>query len=434
MADIKPVILIVDDESSIRESFSLILGKEFKLVAAASGEAALKRIVDEKVDLVYLDIRMPGMNGIETLKRIKEIDKGVEVIMVTAVNDVGSAGAAIKLGAKDYVVKPFDVSDILNRTRSIVIKTQTKTFKPFRKEELIGNSRHILNTKRIVEQLSQKDSNILISGEKGLEGELLAAIISGESGKQLKVLNASSDLKSAVLFGREKGSFTQEFGKESGVLEEANGGILFIRNIELLPKDAQTKLAHALSKKEVSREGSLSAVPIDLRLIAETSANLKELVKEGKFDKELHNMISEAVIELPPLRQRESDIPILIEHYLEKLCGQYDKKIIVPAETLDILTSYSWPGNLAELSNTMETIVLTLAKEKLEPDDLPLDILIKSPAGGRPFTTLENIEGRLEAAHILNVYKKAGQSKEKASAMLGIQQKTLESKLESINA
>lgn len=433
MADLKPVILIVDDELSIRESFNLILGKEFRVVTAASGEAALKRIIDEKVDLVYLDIRMPGMNGIETLKRIKEIDKSVEVIMVTAVNDVGSAGSAIKLGAKDYVVKPFDVSDILNRTRSIVIKAQTKSIKPFGKDELIGNSRQIINIKKMVEQLSQKDSPVLMISEKGLEAEKIASIISSNSDKQMKILNVSSSFRNSALFGLQRGSFTDEFGKEAGILEESNSGILFIRNIELLPKDAQAKLANALSKKEFSREGSAAATPSDVRLIAETSANIRDLVKEGKFNKELYNIIGETIIEIPPLRMRESDLPALITHYLERACELYDRTVKIPEEAIDILASYPWPGNLAELSNTLEAIVLSLDKDSLEPEDLPLDILIKSPAAGRPYTTLESIEGRFEKAHILNVLKKAGESKEKASALLGIQQKTLESKLESIN-
>lgn len=433
MADVKPVILIVDDELSIRESFLLILGKEFKVVTAASGEAALKRIIDEKVDLVYLDIRMPGMNGIETLKRIKEIDGGIEVIMVTAVNDVGSAAASIKLGAKDYLVKPFDVSDVLSRTRSMVIKAQTRSIKPPGKGELVGNSRQILNIKKIVDQLPQKDSSILIVGEMGLEAEQIAYIISGESEKQLKILNASSDLKSSALFGREKGSFTQEFVKEAGILEEANGGILFIRNIELLPKDDQAKLGRAISKKEFSREGSTAAISVDVRVIAETSAKLAELVREGSFDGELYDAISGTTIELPPLRMRESDIPILINHYIDEFSVKYDRKIKFSPQALDILAAYPWPGNLAEMSNSIESLILSFDGDELTPDDLPLDILIKSPAAGRPYTTLENIEGIFERAHILSVYKKAGESKEKASAMLGIQQKTLESKLESIN-
>lgn len=433
MADVKPVILIVDDEMSIRESFSLILGKEFRVVTAASGEAALKRVIDEKIDLIYLDIRMPGMNGMETLKRIKEIDPKIEVIMVTAVNDVGSASSSIKLGAKDYIVKPFEVDNILNKTRSFAIKAQARAVKPPRGEELIGSSRQILNIKKTVEQLIHTDASILVTGEKGLEAEQIAAIISSESGKQLVTLNVSSEFKSAILFGREKGSFTSEFGKEAGLLEKANGGILFIRNIDLLPVEAQIKLGQALVKKEFSREGSLSAIPVDVRVIAETSANLKELVGQKKFDSELFDIICAAILELPPLRTRESDIPSLISRYADKFSGKYDKKIKVTPEAIEILTSYPWPGNLSELSNTIESIVLSLGSGEIGPDELPLDILIKSPAGGRPYTTLENIEGKLERSHIMNIYKKAGESKEKASAMLGIQQKTLESKLESIN-
>jgi DNA-binding NtrC family response regulator len=434
MVEIKPVILVVDDETNIRESFSLILDKEFKVVTAASGEAALKRIIDEKVDLVYLDIRMPGMNGMETLKRIKEIDNGVEVIMVTALNDVGGAAAAIKMGAKDYIVKPFDVKDIQNRTRSFVIKAQTKAIRQPMEEELIGNSRQVQAIRKVLEQLPQKDSSVLIVGENGLEAEQIAAIINGESEKELKKLDASPSTGSAVLFGCEKGSFTSEFGKETGMLEESNGGILFIRNIELLSLEIQKKLGQAILKKEYSRDGSTATTHIDVRIIAETSSDLSELVKEGGFDRDLYNAITRTVIELPPLRARESDIPLLIAHYVDKFSIKYDRKLKVSPEALEVMVGYSWPGNLAELSNLVEAVILSLGKEVLEPDDLPLDILIKSPAGGRPYTTLENIEGRFEKAHILSIYKKAGESKEKASAILGIGLKTLESKLESINA
>ena len=434
MAEIKPVILVVDDETNIRESFSLILDKEFKIVTAASGEAALKRIIDEKVDLVYLDIRMPGMNGMETLKRIKEIDPGIEVIMVTALNDIAGAAAAIKLGAKDYIVKPFDVKDIQNRTRSFVIKAQTKAIRPPMGEELVGNSRQMPNIRKTVELLSQKDCCALIVGEKGLEAEQIAAIVNGESEKELKKLDASPNIGSSVIFGCEKGSFTSEFGKEAGMLEEANGGILFIRNIELLPLEIQKKLGQALSKNEYSRDGSLAMTHVNVRVIAETSSNLAELVKEGNFDKDLYNVMSKTVIELPPLRLREGDIPILINHFIDKFSVKYDRKLKFSPEALEILASYPWLGNIVELSNVIEAMMLSNKKEELDPEDLPFDLLIKSPAGGRPYTTLENIEGKFEKAHILDVLKRSGENKEKASSMLGIGLKTLESRLESINA
>jgi DNA-binding NtrC family response regulator len=429
MADVKPVILVVDDESSIRESFSLILEKEFNVVTAASGEAALKRIIDGKIDLVYLDVRMPGMNGIETLKKIKEIDKNIEVILVTAVTDVGSAASAIKLGAKDYLVKPFNVHDIINMTRSFVIKAQTRAIRPPDGEELIGNSRQILNVKKAVEHASQNNSSILIIGEKGLEAEQIARIVSGETEKKLLILNAASNSSGAALFGREKGSFASEFGKASGLLEKAEGGILFIRNIELLPKEIQSRLGQAMLKKEFARDGSPAMIPMDVRVIAETSFKLNELVQEGKFDETLFNAVSEIIVELPPLKMRESDLPLLIDNYLEKFMNKYDKKIKISPQIVDILANCPWPGNLAELSNAVESIILSFGGEALEPEDLPLDILIKSPSGGRPFTSFETIEESFEKAHIMNIFRRAGENKEKAAAMLGIQVKNLESKL-----
>jgi DNA-binding NtrC family response regulator len=429
MAEVKPIILVVDDELSIRESFSLILGKEFTVVTAASGEAALKRIIDERIDLVYLDVRMPGMSGIETLKKIKEIDKNIEVILVTAVNDVGSASSAVKLGAKDYLVKPFNVHDIINMTRSFVIKAQTRAIRPPDGEEIIGNSKQVLNVKRSVEYACQNNSSILIIGEKGLEAEQIARIVSGETEKKLLILNAVSNLSSSALFGCEKGSFASEFGKVAGLLEKAESGILFIRNVELLPKEIQSSLGQAMSKKEFSRDGSPAMIPMDVRVIAETSAKLNELVSEGKFDETLFNAISEITIDLPPLKMRESDLPLLIDHYLEKFANKYDKKIKISPQSVEVLAACAWPGNLAELSNSIESIILSLESEVLEPEDLPLDVLIKSPSGGRPFTSFETIEESFEKAHILNIYRRAGENKEKAAAMLGMQVKNLESKL-----
>jgi len=429
MADIKPVILVVDDEISIRESFTVILSKEFRVITVASGEAALKRIIDEKVDLVYLDIRMPGLTGIETLKRIKEIDRSIEVIMVTAVNDVASAGTAIKLGAKDYVVKPFEVNDILGKTRSIVIKSQAKAIKPMRKEEIIGSSRQISSIRKLIEELAHDDRSVLILSEKGLEGEIIANTISSESKKPLKILNAYEHMKDAEIFGYEKGSFTEAFEKKSGVLEEANGGILFIRNIELLPNETQQRLADALHNKQMTRNGSMSPIHIDVRMISETSINIKDHVKSDIFNKSLYEKFSEAVIELPPLRQRDSDIPIFMNHYVEKFADLYGKKVQLSLEAANILSDYPWPGNLTELANTMETLVLDSPHGTIKPEDLPLDILIKSTWSQGSYATLDNLVARLEHVHILKVYNSAGQNKALASSILGIQPKTLESKL-----
>ena len=435
MADIKPSVLVVDDEMSIRESFLLILCKEFNIITAASGEAALKKIIDEKVDLVYLDIRMPGMNGIDTLKRIKEIDPSIDVIMVTAINDIASAGSAVKHGAKDYVVKPFEVSDILNKTRSIIIKTQTKNMNLLETEELIGSSNQILEIEKTIARESKKDSSILIIGEKGTEAELIAKIISIENEKTLKILNISGDFKDTLLFGYEKGSFINAFEKEVGALEEANGGILYIRNIELLPIETQIKLRRALQNQKISREGSFAPIQISVRIISETQEGLKELAASGAFDPELYALLSNVTIMLPSLKERESDIPVLVNYYLDKFNKKYSKDIQnVTQEVMDILTGYSWPGNTAELSNVMETLVLTTARDELIPEDLPLDILMKSSQAGRQLITMDNLANKLEKNYILNIYHKAGQNTVKAANILGIHLKTLEAKLESYSS
>ncbi len=430
MADNKPVVLIVDDESSIRESFSLILGKEFRVITAASGEAALKKLIDEKIDMIYLDIKMSGMNGIDTLKRIKEIDKEMEVIMVTAVNEVGSASSAVKLGARDYVVKPFDVHDILNRTRSMVIRSQTRAFKSLTKDELIGQSRQMQNVRKQLDDIIRKDVSVLVKGEKGVEAHLIAQFIASEDEKTLKVLAVTEGMKASSLFGIESGSFTGDFSKKSGALEDAAGGVLFLRNIELMPQEVQVALSEALKKGEIMREGSLSKIPLKVRLVCETDVDLKEMVKEGIFDGELLQRIGEYVIELPPLKLREGDVQLLVEHYAERFGQRMNKVITVSPDAKDVLSSYSWPGNLTELANVMESVILTLKGATITPDDLPLDILIDSGIIGRRYTAFDRIESSLEKEHINEIYRRTGGNREKTSAILGINPKTLEAKLE----
>jgi DNA-binding NtrC family response regulator len=433
MADIKPTILVVDDETSIRESFNLILNRDFHVIMAASGEAALKKVIDEKIDLIYLDIRMSGMNGIETLKRIKEIDNRIEVIMVTAVNDVASATQAVKLGAKDYVVKPFDVKEILAKTRNIIIKSQAKAIK-LDKAELLGKSKYIENARKAVDAAIKKSSHILMLGEKGLESEVVASYIANELDKKLTMFNVANDFRMSDLFGLEAGSFTGEFSKISGILEEASGGILFIRNIDLLPKEAQIKLKDALTKKQINREGSLSPIPLDVRLVAETSHDLKERAEAGEFDKDLYNMLSDSIIEIPPLRIRTADIPELIVHYIERFSDSYNKKVAIQPEVLELLTNYPWPGNMTELVNTLEALVISSTSNEISPAELPYDILMNSGSAGRQYTTFDYIDNKMEREHIMDVLKKTGSNKELASQLLGIQQKTLDMKLETVKS
>ncbi|MGB9612904.1 MAG: sigma-54-dependent transcriptional regulator, partial [Candidatus Margulisiibacteriota bacterium] len=362
-------ILVVDDELSIRESFSLILEGKYKVFFAASGEGALKIAADEKIDLVFLDIRMPGLDGLETLKRLKEIDHKLEVVMVTAVNEVQKANEAIKLGARDYLIKPFDVETVLRLAESILrrkslLEAEQRIEKETSKElpQLIGQGEKILEIVEKVEKVSSTNQKILILGETGTEKETLAELIHVRSPRSefpFRIFHLSpqmfpAEIK-AKLWGGAKGSTTLELKKIPGIFQEAAGGTVFLNHIEYFPADF------------------LAELPSEVRLIAGSSINLAEKAKE------IYDSFSEVIFYLPALRERISDLPYLIKHYLEKISlGQAREPLVLSAEALEILSNYDWPGNTAQLISLLEKLVLTTSVSTITAEDLPLEVLLKS--------------------------------------------------------
>lgn len=371
-------ILVVDDELSIRESFSLILEDKYKVLQAASGEAALKNAADQKIDLVYLDIRMPGLDGLETLKMLKNIDPDLEIIMVTAVNDVQKASQAVKLGAREYIVKPFDVNNVLKLTEQILRRKsilsegeeiQKKTGK--RAPELIGQHEKIIKILKTIEKI-KNDEKVLISGEAGTEKELVARIIHEKSGRAdlpFRSIHLSYEMSlleiKSLLFGREKGA---------GLFEQAKSGTVFINNLESLPEEI------------------FKTIPIEARLIG--GANSDPSVKNKGF----FEFFSAALIEIPPLRERTSDIPLLVNHFLKKLNAQYGIEVKISIPALEALAAYSWPGNTQELESLMERLVLSCANNQISLENLPIDILLETTEGsGSGFiSTFEREYIRLE--------------------------------------
>lgn len=421
-------ILVVDDELSIRESFSLILEDKYKVLQAASGEAALKNITDQKVDLVYLDIRMPGLNGLETLEKLKNIDPDLEIIMVTAVNDVQKAGQAIKLGARDYIVKPFDVYNVLKLTEQILRRKsilsegeeiQKKAGK--RAPELIGQHERIIKILKTIEKI-KNDERVLISGEAGTEKELIARIIHEKSKRadlpfysiQLSREMSPQEIKS-MLFGREKGTSTVDLEAKAGLFELAKNGTLFINNLESLPED----IFKTISTLEFSRIGPSShSIPIEARLIGGTRSDLN--VK----NKELVKFFSAAFIQIPPLRERSSDILLLIDHFIERFNAQYGLDVKINKLALEALTGYSWPGNTLELESLMERLVLASTHNQIALEDLPIDILMKTTEGSGG-----NFISNFEKEYIRSAFEKRGKNKQKTAAFLGINPILLETKL-----
>jgi DNA-binding NtrC family response regulator len=420
-------VLVVDDELSIRESFSLILEGKYRLLLAASGEAALKTVADQKVDMVYLDIRMPGLDGLETLKRMKEIDPDLEVIMVTAVNDVQKAGEAVKLGARDYVVKPFDVNHILNLSERIlrkkaIVAEGVQAQKKAQKEppELVGQHEKISQISKIIDGI-KKEARVLILGEVGTEKETVARIIHERSPRaalSLEIIDLSADLSLPEMktrfFGLGKGGSTVELEARTGVFEKSRNGTILINNLEHLPPE----IYKIISCGEFARAGSLTKIKIETRLIGASSADL------AARDKELFDYFSEAVIHLPPLRERGSDIPILINHFLDKYNARYGKNVKAAPSALEALSSYPWPGNTHELGTLMGRLVLTASSDQILPEDLPLDMLLSRAEGtGSGFLPL------FEKEYIRSVLEKSGKNKERAAAFLGVKTSYLETKL-----
>lgn len=407
-------ILVVDDELSIRESFSLILEGKYKVLLAASGEAALKSIVDQKIDMVYLDIRMPGLDGLETLKKMKEIDPDLEIIMVTAVIDVNKASQAIKLGARDYIVKPFDVDSVLKlteqtlRKKSILaeeIEVQKKAGKI--PPELLGQIAEIAKTAAKI----KKDERVLILGEAGTEKEMVARIIHEKSERAnfpFKSIHLSSEMSpleiKTILFGCEKGTSTIDLEAKTGLFEQAKNGTVFINNLESLPEE----IFKTISTMEFSRTGPAApTIPIEARLIGGVSQDLE--------NKELFDFFSEVFIQIPPLRERSSDIPLLVNHFIEKYNAKYGRDVKIAPPAAEALTTYSWPGNTQELESLMERLVLSCKHNQIMLEDLPLDILLKTTEGaGSDFVRA------FEKEYIQNVFEICGKNKEKAAVFLGI--------------
>lgn len=410
-------ILVVDDELSIRESFSLILdGGKYRIVTAASGEGALKHVADQKIDLVYLDIRMPGLDGLETLKRIKELNPDIDVIMVTAVNDTQKASEAVKLGARDYLIKPFDVEAIRKMTESILGRrrlmlegeaVQKEAHK--KTPQLIGRNEKIIEITKLIDRIAPKNLRVLIVGEPGTEKEEASRAIHRQSTRaDLPFLSfhlsARSSLPSvkAKLFGSEKGSTVYDLKKTAGLLEKVRGGTLFLNHIAYLGLEPELFKA------------------ADARLIAGSN-----LAAAPEGSKEIFDFFSEALIVLPPLRERISDLPLLIDHFVEKFSTKYGKEIGgLAAEAEEILSNYDWPGNTEELSSVVERLVLNTSSEQIPAAELPVDLLLKS--SGAPGS--EYLSG-FERIYVRKIFEETGGDREKAASILQISPALLEGKL-----
>lgn len=379
-------ILVIDDDDQLRISFSKILRQEgYEVVSAASGEAGLDIAEKTDLDLVILDVCLPGMDGIDTFKAIREKDAKLPVIVITAFGTTETAIEAIKSGAYDYLLKPFDVPEMLNLVRQAVdaggfmrspveVGAPPKTYSPY---AIIGQSKEMQGVYKTIGRVAQTDATVLIQGESGTGKELVARAVYQHgirADRPFSIINCVAipeTLLESELFGYEKGAFTGANRRHIGKIEQADGGTVFLDEIGDMPVNIQAKILRLLQEKRIERLGGDGTIPVDVRIIAATNKDLEKAIGAAEFREDLYFRLKVVTIELPPLRKRKEDIPDLVDHYLSRF--SHELKADNPGiteEAMALLDQYGWPGNVRELSNLMLKVLIFNRGAPISPSDL----------------------------------------------------------------
>lgn len=428
-------ILIVDDQEDIRN----ILGDRlriygYEILTASDGEEALRKTNEESPELVILDIQLPEIDGMEVLTKIMAEHPNTVVMMITAYATVQRAVEAMKLGAYDFIEKPFNADLVRIKVEKALEKqTLLRENKYLRSElkgeygEIVGQSQKIIDILKIIEKVAPSDSTVLITGESGTGKELVARALHNNSQRVREPfvpINCSAiqpNLLESEIFGHEKGAFTGAIARKPGKMELANGGTLFLDEIGDMAMELQAKFLRAIQNKECERVGGIKPFKVDVRFIAATNQNLQKAIKEGKFREDLFYRLNVININIPPLREHKEDIPVLVKHFLRKHSISLKKpKIQINDEAIGIIMEHNWPGNIRELENCIERAILLADSDIIKPEDLPADLIspimdssnntiklgasIKDMEKDLILKTLEEFEGnRTQTAKILGI-------------------------------
>jgi two-component system response regulator PilR (NtrC family) len=383
----KGKILIVEDEENMREVLKILLeGENYLVTPASDGQEGLSYIDKDIFDLIITDMKMPKVDGFELLRKIKEISPDTLVIMITAFGTTESAIEAMKLGAYDYINKPFKIDEIRlivkkaiekKRLSEEILLLREKVKTSYALENIIGRSPKMQELFRIIPKIAQSNSNVLIIGESGSGKELFAAALhnlSHRRDKNFVTINCAAfpeGLLESELFGHMKGAFTGAVYNKQGLFEIADGGSVLLDEIGEMPMSLQAKLLRVIENGIFRRVGGTNDIKVDVRVISATNKDIKEEIASGRFREDLYYRLNVVPIQIPPLRERKEDIPLLIDHFLKKTAN--DSKRITP-ETMRLLMDYSWKGNVRELENLIERIVVLTDKDEITPSDLPTEI------------------------------------------------------------
>ena len=447
-------VLIVDDEAEIRESLQTLLEMEgFEVDTAATGEDGLSQMANRPFDLVLLDLTLPGRNGMEILSDIRSHDSHLPVIMITAYGTVENAVRAMQAGAANFVQKPWDNEKLLADVRAAVarhraeeenIQLKRALKQRYNFEHIVGKSEAMLKIFDLVAQVAPSRSTVLLQGESGTGKELIAKAIhlhSPRRDRPFVPVNTGSmppDLLESTLFGHVKGAFTSAIASKKGLFEVADKGSLFLDEIGTMSMDTQSKILRVLQDRKFMHLGGVHELQVDVRIIAATNVDLRQLVREGKFREDLFYRLNVITIDLPPLRQRKEDIPLLVEHFLKKYSEENERQYrrITP-EGLRPLVGYSWPGNVRELENVIErAVVLSSGQEigvELLPDQIagrgtPFPVLDHRPDASL-FDILEDCERRI----ITDMLEKCNWNQTEAAERFHVPLSTLNQKIKRLN-
>lgn len=438
MKDSPVRVLIADDEKNLRRVLTDELSFEgYEVGETESGDKVIEMLEKDEYDVLLLDLNMPGTGGMEVLRKMKSLDIPTEVIILTGHATVSTAVEAMKLGAYDYLTKPFkmlELKAVIDKAHekkklineNLLLKTQLK--RQFGRDGIVTKSPLMLEILETVRRVALSNLPVLICGESGVGKELVAKAVHDESTRSempFIPINCGAipeNMLESELFGHEKGAFTGAYARKLGLLEIANGGILFLDEIGELPPQLQVKLLRVIETGVFFRLGGTKEIRVDLRFISASNKDLRTAAEKGLFRQDLYYRISGLTILIPPLRERREDIPLLIEHFMKSNPAFRERRFNESA--LKRLSEYPWPGNVRELQNVVHRTLLLSENSVIEPADLPMDLVAGHPAPGKKLDDVEK-------EHILKVLDEAGGQKGKAAEILGIDPKTLYRKLSS---
>ncbi len=447
-------VLVVDDEVGARESLKMILKNDYEVFSAKDAEEAFHHIKERSPDVVLLDIILPDLDGLKVLERIKQNDPDMVVIMITATKTVKTAVEAMKLGAYDYVTKPFDIDELrLIISRSLSTKALEHEVK-YRREEMdknfdfrniVGKSKSMKDIFKVVKQIADSKSTALIMGESGTGKELISRAIHYNSNRKnypFVTINCAAipeTLIESELFGHEKGAFTNAIEKKLGRFEVAHQGTLFLDEIGELSLATQAKILRFLEEREFNRVGGSKTIKVDVRLITATNKDLNQMIKKGGFREDLYYRINVVPILIPPLRDRREDIPLLIDHFVGKFGLENNKNVKgISKEALEVMMQYEWPGNIRELENLIERVITLTSNELIQLNELPpffksapkVDGLRESVLGGK--VSFLQAEEEFEREVILDALKRTNNIQSHAAEILGISRRILKYKMDKL--